>query len=59
MEFLAATFSLVDWWRLPILFYYHYYLTLKEMLFRKGRRVSIHVVLRFASYGDVTVLYLV
>ena len=34
-------------------------LPLKEMLFRKGLEVSILVVLRFASSGDVTDLYLV
>ena len=34
-------------------------LPLKEMLFREELGVSLHVVLRFASSGDVTDLYLV
>ena len=34
-------------------------LPLKEMLFQKGHEVPVHAVLRFASSGDVTVLYLV
>ena len=34
-------------------------LPLKEMLFREGLGVSLHVVLRLASSGDVAVLYLV
>ena len=35
------------------------HMPLKEMLFKKGQQVSIPAVLRFASSGDVTVLYLV
>ena len=43
-----------------LLFYYFLLLLpLKEMLFREGLGVSVHVVLRNALYGDVADLYLV
>jgi len=50
------------YWRIvggSLSYYSYYYLPLKEMLFRKGLGVLIHVVLRLASYRDVAVLYLV
>ena len=59
----------VDCWHFAVALYFTVFvwvtvfllllLSLKEMLFRKGLGVSIHVVLHFASSGDVGDLYLV
>jgi hypothetical protein len=50
---------MVSCWCIVVVFLLLLPLPLKEMLFKKGRRVPVLAVLQFASSGDVTVLYLV